>query len=161
MRTSHTAVDYPMIELEVKIQEFPSENSEKIAELFSNIYPFAEITHTEKNPRGTITHTGTAQGLDSLRFFFEQARKQRTVEAIRQHILALLENEDNPQTVFFLIHKQALTQKKIVICKDPEESPLGPVIITLKSEELYVLINYLFPPTEKGKVIESPRSPTR
>ena len=150
-----------MIELEIKIQEYPSEDGEKIAELFSNIYAFTEISHSDKNPLGTITHTATAQGLDCLRFFYEQARKQRTVEAIRQYLLYLLEDQDGPREVFFLIHKQALTQKKLVICKEPEESPLGPVIVTIKSEELYVLINYLFPPTEAGKVIEATRLPTK
>lgn len=143
---------YKMIKLQVQTKIYPTEDSQRISTLLHTIYPFSEFNISEPDEKGIQTITGIAEGAASLQYLFQQVRQQRTVEAVRRHVLYRIDLNHNKVT--FLIHKQALVKHRIVLCQDPRESPLGPISITITSEKIEALIDYLFPATEKGKVLE-------
>ncbi|MHA1776987.1 MAG: hypothetical protein DRO88_03820 [Promethearchaeia archaeon] len=142
-----------MITITLYTKIYPSEDQEIIEQIL-NQFGIAEnsvISEISNTPVKSIEKT--FHGLESTHFIFNQVRRNRTVEAFRQFLLARLKPEAD--SITFMINKQVLTNGKIVLCKTPSESPLGPVWVTLKSANLLLLINYLFPPTQKGIVLES------
>lgn len=141
-----------MIRLTVQTHIYPTEDRERISELIKMLYPFSQLYLSEPDERGIISLKGEAEGSSTLEFLFRQVRQQRTVEAVRRHVIHRIDL--NHSQVTFLIHKQALMKHRVVLCQDPTESPLGPIRISIKSEKIEAVINYLFPPTEKGKVLE-------
>ena len=91
-------------------------------------------------------------GIESLVFLFRQTRRQRVVEAVRRYAIERMDLNHNQCDL--LLHKQALFQKRIAVCGDPTESPLDHVQVTIISDNIERVIEYLFPHTELGKVLE-------
>ena len=141
-----------VISLKIKMNLYPTEEKENLVKLFNFFYPFESITTSETDNSGVSEMSAEIIGNNALNFIYKQARKQRTVEALRHFILPRI--IFNTNTCKFLIHKQALSVGKIVLCKNKEESPLGPVYLEFKANKIEGVIEYLFPPTEKGRVLE-------
>jgi uncharacterized protein len=146
-----------MIQLTLTATIHPSEDEAILREIFSKFGEGGEIEVVSSLNSPEKTLTMSLMGLNSLFFLFNQVRKTRTVEAFRQHLLNQIEPGDTQTS--FLVNKQVLTKDKVVLCRSSKESPLGPIRVTLQSNDILELINYLFPPTEKGKVIEANFTP--
>ena len=142
-----------MIQVTLKTKIHPSEDEAIIREILSQFGESFTFEITEISPSGVQEISANMTGLEATHFIFSQIRKNRTVEAFRQHLLNQL--DPNGADITFMVNKQILTKGKIILCKTSSESPLGPVWITLSSSNLPLLIDYIFPPTEKGKVLES------
>jgi predicted RNA binding protein with dsRBD fold (UPF0201 family) len=78
---------------------------------------------------------------------YEGLRKQRIVESARKFLMSKARN----QQVSFMLNKQALFMKKFHFCHSPNESPMGPVWITIETPNILRLLEYLVPHTIKGK----------
>ena len=141
-----------MIKLEVSTVIKPSEDPEKVKSALRKIYDFKEFKEEGPDDEGTINISAEAYGIDALRYFFEQVRKQRIVQAIRNQMLSIMDINNNE--VEFMINKQALTRGIFSFCSGSEESPLGPVYIRISAKDIEYVLNYLFPETEDGKVLE-------
>ena len=141
-----------VISLKIKMNLYPTEVKQANVTLFNFFYPFESITTSEPDNSGTSEMSAEIIGTNALNFIYQQVRKQRTVEALRHFILPRI--IFNTNTCKFLIHKQALSVGKIVLCKTKGESPLGPVYLEFKANKIEGVIEYLFPPTEKGRVLE-------
>lgn len=142
-----------VIELIVRTTVHPTEDEAIIQKAISHLYNFTEFHTTEKQEDGTYTLIAEATGPETLNFLFTQVRKQRIVQTIHDHVLNLADNLNNE--VRFMINKQVLTQRYIALCDTREESPLGPIFITIRANNIIRLLNYLFPETEKGTVLEA------
>ena len=140
-----------MIKLEVVTDIFPSEDEEIIKKALMNLFPFENFESKEVGNRRKIR--GIATGPRSVEFIYRQVRRQRTVEAMRHRAFKCMDIEEN--SLELMINKQALTQSFVVICTTPAESPLGPVYLNLSASDIEALVEYLFPKTEKGKVLEA------
>lgn len=147
-----------MIQVQISTKIYPSEDENRIFELFQLFDEECEIEISERNEDGIREASTNLTGIESLTFLYQTVRKTRTVEAFRQFMLKRIEPEDTQVT--FMMNKQVLTKKKAVLCRYSTESPLGPIWITISSKNLLRLIDYLFPHTEKGKVIEVAYQPT-
>ncbi|MHA1646867.1 MAG: RNA-binding domain-containing protein [Promethearchaeota archaeon] len=147
-----------MITLKIRTIIYPSEDLKQIKRIFEYFYPFSlsteseEIKISEPNDIHKSIASATINGLHALDFLFTQVRKQRIVEAVRKFVLERMDLNNN--ICKFLLHKQTLTKGSIVLCSEPEESPLGPVEIEISAENIEYVLNYLFPETEHGKVLE-------
>lgn len=146
-----------VISLKIKMNLYPTEEKENLVNLFNFFYPFESIITSEPDSSGVSEMSAEIIGKDALNFIYKQTRKQRTVEAIRHFTLPKI--NFNTKTCKFLIHKQALSMGKVVLCKTKEESPLGPVYLEFKANKIEDVIEYLFPPTEKGRVLEANFTP--
>ena len=141
-----------MIKLEIKTKIYPTEENEAIFNIFHYFYPFEELFPSKPNSKGEKELYAEITGIKSLHFLFNRVRRQRIVEVARKHAVDRINTIDN--TCAFMLNKQALTQGKISLCETAEESPLGPVDIKIGAKNIEMVINYLFPHTEKGKVLE-------
>ena len=147
-----------MITVNISTRVFPTEDMTVIKKIFSYFSNFEQLNETSPDEEGCIDVSASIEGLSGLTFLFRQSRKQRTVQAIRNHVENLMDIYNN--TCVFMLNKQALSQGYLGICQTPSESPLGPIHINLSSDNIVRLIDYLFPPTEKGHVMEVDYTPT-
>src|SRR6056297_492794 len=142
-----------MIELEVETEVRPTESEEKIREALETLYPFSRYTRTDPDYRNVYRIKAKGEGAETLKNLFEQVRRQRIVQTLRNQILSIMDLNNNE--VEFMVNKQALTRGKISLCTMARESPLGPVHIRISGNDIEEIIDYLFPETKRGKVIEA------
>lgn len=147
-----------MILVNISTQVFPTEDLNVIKKIFNYFSNFEQLEETTPNEKGIFEVSASIEGLAGLTFLFRQSRKQRIVQAIRNHVENVMDLYAN--TCVFMLNKQALTQGFIGICQTPSESPLGPIHIKISATNIERVIDYLFPPTEKGRVLEVDYTPT-
>ena len=123
--------------LSCKIEMFctvnPSESIEKIEQAISNIFPYAIINNNDFSINA-------------------QSKELRSFEKIYQFIhnnklqkIYLRSLEDNLQddTTWFYLNKQAAFVEQIAICEESNESPLGPIKVTLTSSNIDAIIDWI------------------
>ncbi|MCJ7636566.1 MAG: hypothetical protein MUO21_03670 [Nitrososphaeraceae archaeon] len=84
---------------------------------------------------------GKTDNLEVLNTIYNQVR-DRSISSVLRRLL--LSNLDQSSTWFY-INKQVSTQGIIVLVDDEFESPLGPIRITLKSNNIDRVIEWLCP----------------
>ena len=127
--------EVPNIALDIRVecQVYPSEDSAKVLRAVKNVVSNCSpeiadgrIRIATKNPEVLIT-------------IYEQIRSRRVMGVFRK---VLLRNMIANSTWFYL-NKQAAFVGTVSICEEESESPLGPIKITIKSNELESLMNWL------------------
>lgn len=147
-----------MIKLDVETILYPSEEEIKVKNALTFLYPFETIVKDPTNEVETFKLSGSATGLIALDKLFSTVRKQRNVQAFHNYLIDRMDIRRN--RVKFLLHKQFLTKGRINLCESEDESPLGPIRITISGKNIEKIVNYLFPPTEDGVVLEATDIPT-
>jgi hypothetical protein len=79
----------------------------------------------------------------SLSTLYQAARSRRTLGVLRR---LLRKHAANGET-WLLFHKQAAFACVVALCETDEESPLGPIRIVFRSNQLPELIDWLAPRT--------------
>lgn len=110
-----------------------SEDPEKITKAISNIFPYSII----KNENFSII--GQSKELRSFEKIYETIHTNHSQKTYSRN---LEDNLDNDTTWFFL-NKQAAFVEKVVICDESEESPLGPIKVTLTSSNIDGIIDWI------------------
>ena len=110
-----------------------SEDPEKVKQAISNIFPFSEI----KNENFSIK--AQSKELRSLEIIYDEILLNQSQISYTRN---LEDNLDNDTTWFFL-NKQAAFVKKVVICDETEESPLGPIKVILTSSNIDGIIDWI------------------
>jgi len=111
----------------------PSEDPEKVKQAVTNIFPYSII----KNENFSI-HAQSKE-LRSLEKIYETIHKNKSQKIYIRNLENNLEND----TTWFLLNKQAAFVDKIVICEEPEESPLGPIKVTLTSSNIDAILDWI------------------
>jgi predicted RNA binding protein with dsRBD fold (UPF0201 family) len=125
-----------MIELRVEAAVNPSEHPQKVTDAIANVVARCS---PELSYRNRVV--GRADGSDSLAIVYEQVRSRAAMGVLRR---VLLDNLAGDST-WFLLNKQAATAGIAAVIEDEQESPLGPITVTICCEELGVLIDWLVP----------------
>jgi uncharacterized protein len=124
------------IELKVEAAVNPSEDAQKIidaiANLFVKIYP--EVAYRNRV-------IGRAVGSSPFSILYEQIRSRAAMGVLRR---MLIDNRSGDST-WFLLNKQAATAGIAVVIEEEQESPLGPIRVTINCEELDAFIDWLVP----------------
>jgi uncharacterized protein len=123
------------IELRVEASVNPSESREKV------IAAVANVIECSPEFRYGSRVIGRSIGIESLRTIYEQIRSRSAMGVLRRMLL----NNRVADSTYFLLNKQAAATGIAVIIEDEQESPLGPIRVTLDCEELDVLIDWLVP----------------
>jgi len=124
------------IDLKVEAIVNPSENAQKVIDAIANIFTRCS---PELSFRSRVV--GRADGSDALSILYEQVRSRSAMGVLRR---MLLDNRAGDST-WFLLNKQAATSGIAAIIEDQQESPLGPIRVTISCEELDKLIDWLVP----------------
>ena len=124
------------IELKVEASVNPSENLQKVYGAITNI---VERCSPEFRYGGRVV--GHAIGSEPLAILYEQVRSRSAMGVLRR---MLLDNRAGDST-WFLLNKQAATAGIAAVIEDEQESPLGPIRVTINCEELDTVIDWLVP----------------
>ncbi len=124
------------IELKVEAPVNPSEDPYKIIEAITNIF---ERCSPEFRFGSRVI--GRAAGSEPFAILYEQVRSRSAMGVLRR---MLLDNRAGDST-WFLLNKQAATAGIAAVIEEEQESPLGPIRVTISCEELDALIEWLVP----------------
>jgi predicted RNA binding protein with dsRBD fold (UPF0201 family) len=124
------------IELKVEAAVNPSEDAQKVTDAIVNLFTRCSPEISYRN-----RVVGRADGSDSLAILYEQVRSRSAMGVLRR---MLLDNRAGDSTRF-LLNKQAATAGIAAVIEEEQESPLGPIRVTISCEELDALIDWLVP----------------
>ncbi len=113
----------------------PSEDPDKIVGALENVLgqPIGAIS---LGSRAVRLVTDEAKVLLRMR---DQLRDRHVRSAARRRLL--VNREKNSTSL--MLNRQAATTGVLVVCGSPEESPLGPIYLTIESERLDAVIDWL------------------
>ena len=123
-----------------------TENPTKVREALLNICPIAVIKEVHDTSSKTILQ-GLATGTDALATLARKFREERILEAVRRVLLKQV--TDN--AVVFGIHRQAAYMGRLHLCALDDISATGPIRVEIRAKHILDIIDFIAPPTIKGK----------
>ncbi|KRO29745.1 MAG: hypothetical protein ABR53_01665 [Nitrosopumilus sp. BACL13 MAG-121220-bin23] len=123
--------------LSCKIEMFctvnPSESIEKIEQAISNIFPYSIINNND------FSINAQSKELRSFEKIFQFIHNNK----LQKIYLRSLEDNLQDDTTWFYLNKQAAFVEQIAICEESNESPLGPIKVTLTSSNIDAIIDWI------------------
>ena len=123
--------------LSCKIEMFctvnPSESIEKIEKAISNIFPYSIINNNN------LSINAKSKELRSFEKIYQFIHNNK----LQKNYLRSLEDHLQDDTTWFYLNKQAAFVEQIAICEESDESPLGPIKVTLTSSNIDAIIDWL------------------
>jgi len=123
--------------LSCKIEMFctvnPSESIEKIEKAISNIFPYSIINNNN------LSINAKSKELRSFEKIYQFIHNNK----LQKNYLRSLEDHLQDNTTWFYLNKQAAFVEQIAICEESDESPLGPIKVTLTSSNIDAIIDWL------------------
>jgi predicted RNA binding protein with dsRBD fold (UPF0201 family) len=127
------------IEVILRTEVKPSEDKFRIETAMTRLFPGTSVRNSQSLDKKRVLFL-QASGTNSLTTFKEQLKARRTRAAARR----LLErNKRGERTTWVYLNKQALVSGTVALCERPDESPLGPVVLEITSEQLNSVIEWL------------------
>ena len=123
------------IEIKIQASVKPSESPEKVIVAVDNM-----IDCSPEFRYGSMV-VGKSYDTDSLRTIYEQVRSRSAMGVLRR----VLDYNRLGNTTYFLLNKQAAYAGTVVVIDDEQESPLGPIRVTLECLEMDYIIDWLVP----------------
>ena len=111
----------------------PSESSKKIEKAISNIFPYSIINNND------FSISAQSKELRS----FEKIYRFIHNNKLQKNYLRSLEDNLQDDTTWFYLNKQAAFVEQIAICEESNESPLGPIKVTLTSSNIDAIIDWI------------------
>ena len=123
--------------LSCKIEMFctvnPSESIEKIEKAISNIFPYSIINNNN------LSINAQSKELRSFEKIYQFIHNNK----LQKIYLRSLEDNLQDDTTWFYLNKQAAFVEQIAICEESNESPLGPIKVTLTSSNIDAIIDWI------------------
>jgi len=118
----------------------PTEDADKVSRAIRNLFPDATLDTVRTNARhAKLEATMTGLGpLENLRSILRQ-------EAIRDAARRLLLSGVSGSSIVVHLHKQAAFAGKASFCERYDESPLGPITLTVTCENPEEVVDWLAP----------------
>lgn len=121
------------ITLEAKVS--PSEDRDKVAMALRNLISGAEAVESFTAAGARLV----TEDPKALEFVRDQLRDRHVRSAARRQFV--LNREKNATSL--MLNRQAAAAKVVALCGTPEESPLGPIYLTLESARLDEAVDWL------------------
>ena len=134
-------IQYDNVKLKVETVLNPSEDPEKVKKCLLNIANGCKPILSEGHIEATCT------GLLSLHHIRVGVRSKSSLGVLGK----LLEWNRKGNLTWFLLNKQAAYEDVISLVENYEESPLGPIRVTIISDSLDRVIEWLLSRTDKDK----------
>jgi len=118
----------------------PTEDSDKVSRAVHNLFPNAglhEIRTDERHAKLEATMS-SLQDLENLKTILRQ-------EVIRDAARRILLQSVSGSTIVVYLNKQAAFAGKASFCERYDESPLGPITLTITAENPAELVDWLAP----------------
>ena len=123
--------------LSCKIEMFctvnPSESIKKIEKAISNIFPYSIINNNN------LSINAKSKELRSFEKIYQFIHNNK----LQKNYLRSLEDHLQDDTTWFYLNRQAAFVEQIAICEESDESPLGPIKVTLTSSNIDAIIDWL------------------
>ena len=123
--------------LSCKIEMFctvnPSESIEKVEQTISSIFPYSVIKNNE------FTINAISKELRSFEKIYHFVHNNK----LQKNFLRSLEDNLENDTTWFYLNKQAAFVEQIAICEEFDESPLGPIKVTITSSNIDRIIDWI------------------
>ncbi len=123
--------------LSCKIEMFctvnPSESIEKIEKAISNIFPYSIINNNN------LSVNAQSKELRSFEKIYQFIHNNK----LQKNYLRSLEDHLQDDTTWFYLNKQAAFVEQIAICEESDESPLGPIKISITSSNIDAIIDWI------------------
>jgi len=111
----------------------PSEDPKKIETAILNIFPNTKI----KTDNFSIT--SNSKDIHLLEKIYDAINSNQSQKIYQRQLEKNLEND----STWFYLNKQAAFVGTIALCEEAEESPLGPIKVTLTSSNIDKIIDWL------------------
>jgi len=111
----------------------PSEDPAKVEKAIANIFPYSIIKYEN------FTMFAQSKELRSFEKIYETIHTNQSQKTYGRNLENNLEND----TTWFFLNKQAAFVERVTICDEPEESPLGPIKVTLTSSNIDGIIDWI------------------
>ncbi len=120
--------------LEIIVQTYvnPSEELEKVTFAIKNVFPNSNFILKDNK-----LHLSTEK-LEDLKKIKDQIRSRSTISVLKK----VLYNNQNMEITWFLLNKQAAFSGVVVVVEEEDESPLGPIKITIKNQDIEEIIRW-------------------
>jgi hypothetical protein len=123
--------------LSCKIEMFctvnPSESIEKIEKTISNIFPYSIINNNN------LSINAQSKELRSFEKIYQFIHNNK----LQKIYLRSLEDHLQNDTTWFYLNKQAAFVEQIAICEESDESPLGPIKVSIISSNIDAIIDWI------------------
>ena len=123
--------------LSCKIEIFctvnPSESIEKIEKAISNIFPYSIINNNN------LSINAQSKELRSFEKIYQFIHNNK----LQKNYLRSLEDHLQDNTTWFYLNKQAAFVEQIAICEESDESPLGPIKVSITSSNIDAIIDWI------------------
>ncbi len=118
--------------LEIIVQTYinPSEDLEKVNFAIKNVFPNSNFILKDNK-----LHLFTEK-LEDLKKIKDQIRSRSTISVLKK----VLYKNQNIDITWFLLNKQAAFSGVVVVAEEEDESPLGPIKITIKNRDIEEII---------------------
>jgi len=125
----------PNISCKIEIISYvnPSEDLKKVETAILNIFPNAKIKSDD------FSVMSNSKDLHLLEKIYDVIHSNRLQNIYRRQIEKNLEND----STWFYLNKQAAFVGTAALCEEAEESPLGPIKVTLTSSNIDGIIDWL------------------
>ena len=124
------------IELSIEALINPSESRDKVITAITNV-----IDKCSPELRYNSRVVARSVGADSLNTIYQQIRSRSATGVLRR----MLTYNRITNTTWFLLNKQAAAVGIVAVIEEENESPLGPLRITIVCDEMDLLIDWLAP----------------
>ncbi len=111
-----------------------------------NLCPPARVVVLQESDSQTVIQ-GNATGPESIAMFAKKFREQRILEAVRQKLLKALQDEN----LVFGMQRQAALVNRFHLSDLDDYSGMGPIRVEIRAHNIHDVIDYISPPTIKGK----------
>ena len=128
-----------MVEVNVHMEAEinPTEGEEKVKEAINNVLGNASITITPIGKDSTLTAEATGQ--ESLIKLRNILRSDKVRDASRKALFRSLQGD----TIRFCLNKQVASAGHVSFSEETAESPLGPIRVTITTDDPVQLIEWL------------------
>ena len=118
--------------LEIIVQTYinPSEDLEKVNFAIKNVFPNSNFILKDNK-----LHMSTKK-LEDLKKIKDQIRSRSTLSVLKK----VLYKNQNIDITWFLLNKQAAFSGVVAVVEEEDESPLGPIKITIKNQDIEEII---------------------
>ncbi len=123
----------------------PTEDESKVMKAIENLFEPENVERIQMGDYELIR--ATSSSLASLSRLHRQLRVQEILEATRSYLLKSVKGN----SVTLLLHKQAAYEGKVSLLTWGDESPLGPIKVTIEHPNIRDVIDWLAPQTARGR----------